>query len=367
MTCGLDAFSTLGNTIMVPEAEINAGVVRNADILITRSKVNINDALLDGSRVTFYGTATAGTDHVDAAALERRGIAWAEAAGSNANSVAEYILASLSHLALNHQVDWTGKTMGIIGAGHVGSRLAELAEPFGLKVILNDPPLFDATGIAHYQKLDYLLAHSDIVSLHVPLTNSGAYPTAGMADHAFFAMMKPGAVFINASRGEVVVESALQHAADKRAFLAIVLDVFAHEPDIQIDTLKIAAIGTPHIAGYSYDGRVKGTAMVYQAACRHLGVKPAWKAPLATSTVVLGAIPKQPAPHHLYEFIESAYSPAADDQRLRSLPVGMPMRKHFQKLRQEYPERREFQAYTLTTGDPGSTFATRVKKLGFRI
>jgi erythronate-4-phosphate dehydrogenase len=364
---GAEAFARLGRVELVPEAEINASVIRGAQALITRSKVRVNEALLEGSSLQFYGTATAGTDHVDIAALERRGITWSEAAGSNANSVAEYVLCALAHLGLSRGLVWRGRTLGVVGAGHVGSRLAELAPALGLRVLLNDPPLRDRTGLPHYRPLTEVLAESDIVSLHVPLTDDGPYPTRGMADSVFFASMKPGAVFINASRGEVVVEQALRLASAHGAFAALVLDVFDHEPDIDLAILNIADLASPHIAGYSLDGRLKGTELVYRAACLRLGIDPVWQPPAAVRLTTLAPPAGVVGDILVQHCLLLAYHPLRDDERLRALPIGQPMRTHFQGLRQSYPERREFPHFRVDAGrcDPVATASLR--RLGFAV
>lgn len=361
---GAEAFQTLGEVEMVAEKDITSAVVRDADILVTRSKVRVDDQLLEGSRLRFYGTATAGYDHVDVAALERRGIAWTQAPGSNANSVAEYVIATLAWLGLQRQVDWTGKTMAIIGAGHVGGRLAVLARAFGLRVLLNDPPRRAATGDERYLPLHEAIRDADIVTLHVPLTDDGPCPTRGMADANFFALMRPGAVLINSSRGEVVSEPAMADAVRSGRFSAVMLDVFDHEPDISIATLCQADLATPHIAGYSLDARLRGTEMVYQAACRHVGVAPVWTLPPGMPAA---SLPREPIRDvmAMYDFILSAYNPGEDDRRLRSLPVGIRMADHFQDLRRHYPERREFRHVDLSS--PGSLPELRrcIELLGF--
>lgn len=364
---GREAFSTMGEVTMVPESEIDAAVIKGVDILVSRSKVNVNDRLLEGSTLAFYGTATAGFDHVDVNALERRKIAWSQAPGSNANSVAEYVLAVLSHLALQRDVYWEGKTLGIIGAGQVGSRLAIVAEAFGLRVLLNDPPLRQKTGKACYRQLFEVLEQSDIVSLHVPLNDAGDFATRRMADAVFFAAMKTGAVFINASRGEVVDESALARAAVKGVFSAIILDVFDHEPDININTLKLALLASPHIAGYSLDGRLKGTEMIYQAACRHFGIRPSWQIPEVLKPEKLTIESPARGSQALYQTILKAYNPEADDRRLRALPADIPMRKHFQSLRQNYPERREFRHFSVAGAQDNDALTAALIKTGFKI
>lgn len=326
---------------MMAERDINAAALRGVDVLATRSKTRINDALLEGSTLQFYGTATAGTDHVDAGALARRGIAWSAAPGSNANSVAEYVIAALAWFTHERGLAWSGKTIAIIGAGNVGARLAALAPALGLRVRLNDPPRRDATGDPALEPLEDVVAGADIVTLHAPLTDDGPYPTRGMAGAPFFERMKPGALFINAARGEVVDEPALLAAARAGQFAGVVLDVFDHEPAISSAMCGLATIATPHIAGYSLDGRRLGTEMIYRAACRHFGREPAWR-------IEPEAHPRAVAGDSAMTAILSAYNPALDDQRLRAVPPGVAMADHFNRMRKEYPERREFRCFRPT-------------------
>jgi erythronate-4-phosphate dehydrogenase len=189
---GREAFATLGEVVVAPERAISADLVRDADALITRSKVKVDRRLLDQSRVTFVGTATAGTDHFDIPFLEEKQIRWCAAPGCNANSVAEYVAAALLALANRFDIRLGGRTIAIVGAGNVGRRVAEIATAMGLHVLLNDPPLAAATGDPAYRPLDEVLAKADIVSLHVPLTDDGPCPTRKMVDARFFSRIKPG-------------------------------------------------------------------------------------------------------------------------------------------------------------------------------
>lgn len=363
---GAEAFETIGSVRMVPESEITREVIHDADVLVTRSKVKINDRLLADSRLSFYGTATAGFDHVDVRALERRGIAWSQAPGSNANSVVEYVLACLSWLGLHKNISWRGKTLGIIGAGQVGSRLQKAAAALGLNVLLNDPPLREQTGDSKYISLDDVIRQADVISLHVPLSDDGPQATRTMVNSTFFSYMRTGAVFINASRGEVVKENDLIRAAHDRKFSAVVLDVFDHEPDIDPDVLDLASLASPHIAGYSLDGRLKGTEMVYLAACKKLGIEPRWKIPPVTTPLIIRAPPPDTDERTLFRIILGAYDPREDDRRLREVPDGVSMGSHFQKLRKLYPERREFRHYGVE-GLVSKPVADALTNLGFNI
>lgn len=372
VTLGREAFSTLGEVVSIPEKEITADVVRDADLLITRSKVKVDAALLDGSRVAFVATATAGIDHFDTAYLNAQPIAWTAAPGSNANSVAEWFAAALLRLHLVRGEPLAGKTLGIIGVGHVGSRVAAIAPALGLEPLLHDPPRAAVEPGPMWVDRDTLLAQSDIVTLHVPLTDSGPYATREMVDCRFLSALKPGAIFINASRGEVVDEDCLQLGLGQRWIDHALLDVFAHEPDVDPRVAADAFLVTPHIAGYSYEGRVRGTEMCYRAACGFLEVEPRWSPP-----------PLAPDPARVFELdprgrselealadvVLRAYDIGADDRALRAGlgPDADARRKHFQSLRASYPDRHEFPAFTVRLAAPAPALAAKLSRLGFNV
>lgn len=364
---GEEAFATLGHVRMMPEQAIDRASLEGVDVLITRSKVNITNHLLPDHGLLFYGTATAGIDHVDVPALAARGIPWSAAPGSNATSVAEYVIAALARFGLKHGTTWRGKTLAIIGAGHVGMRLAGLAPALGLAVRLNDPPKRDATGDPRYENLRDVLADADVVSLHVPRTTSGRYPTNGMVDEAFLRGIKPGALFINASRGEVIAsEQALVAARMNGRLGGLLLDVFHHEPGIDEGTMAGSDLATPHIAGYSLDARWRGTAMVYEAACRCLGVSANWHLPAPASRQALALAPIGDDEHTLFDFITRAYDPWRDDEALRALSSGRSMATHFSALRQHYPVRHEFNFFRAENLLPArANLRARIAQLGF--
>lgn len=369
---GREAFSTLGDVEWVPERDINPHVVRDADLLITRSKVKLTRELLQNSHVSFVATATAGVDHLDAAFLDERPIAWASAPGSNANSVAEWVTAALLHLAAKQGIELQGRTLGIIGVGNVGSRVAALAPALGLRVLLNDPPRALAEPGPRWQSLETVLAESDFISLHVPLVDGGPCPTRAMVDCRFLSSLKPGAIFLNASRGEVVDEDSLLLSLDQHCLSHAILDVFAHEPDVNPQTAAKAALVTPHIAGYSYEGRVRGTEMCYLAACRFLEVEPRWSPP---------PLPPDPARtinldprgrtimESLAFVVQSAYAITNDDRALRDGLVAdeTARRRHFQSLRAHYPDRHEFSAFTVRLTGAAPDLAARLRQLGFAV
>ena len=273
---GEEAFSTLGVVQVIPDNEINSEAVRDADILITRSKTQITPELLRGSRIKFYGTATAGTDHIHIPYLEENNICWVSAPGGNARSVAEYVTAAMLILANRYSLELEKLTLGVAGVGNVGREVVKLGEALGMTVLKNDPPLRAATGNLEYVFLEDLIRQSDLVSLHVPLITSGKYATADMVDYRFLEWMAPGSFLINTARGEIVDEEALEDALNHGQLRGAVLDVWKNEPTCNDKLAQRAEIATPHIAGYSDEGRRRGTEMVYRSACEYFERSPVW-------------------------------------------------------------------------------------------
>ncbi|MBI3985304.1 MAG: 4-phosphoerythronate dehydrogenase PdxB [Lentisphaerae bacterium] len=366
-----EAFGTMGDVTVLPGREITAETVRDADILVLRSTTRVNAALLDGSRVRFVGTATIGTDHLDIGFLERRGIRWCASPGCNANSVSEYLVSALLCLGQRHGFALEGKTLGIIGVGNVGSRVAEKAGALGLRVLLNDPPKFELTGDSRFLPLDTLLKQSDILTLHVPLTKTGPHPTFHLADDAFFAALKPGCLFINAARGAVLSSDALLKAMDRRTVRHAVLDTWEGEPDIRWDLLKRTDLATPHIAGYSFDGMVIGTMMLYHELCRFLQIEPAWTPeallpPPVVPTLLIDAA-GQSDETVLGSVVRRVYDVECDDRRLRA-GENRPETgrgKHFDHLRRTYPVRREFAFTRVETRNGRESLDRKLGGLGF--
>ena len=371
-----EAFRTLGETTIVEGRGIRPEQVRDAEILAVRSTSKINRALLDGSRVRFVGTATIGTDHMDIPWLEERGIRWCFAPGCNANSVSEYLVTALLTLAHRHGYSLAGKTIGVVGIGNVGRRVVEKMEALGLRVLPNDPPREEAEGAGaglKFVPLETLLRESDIVTLHVPLTKSGRHPTAQMAGEDFFRRLKPGCIFVNAARGGLMNTRALLAAMDSGVVRHAVIDTWEGEPAYSCELLARVDIASPHIAGHSFEGKVNGTAMVYQDACRFLGVPAAWSAD--------GALPPPPVPELtvdaagrrddevLWELAHQVYDIEGDDLRLRSgsVPDEVMRAKHFDRLRESYPMRREFPYTRVTATGASPSLLRTIAGLGFRL
>lgn len=381
MPFATEAFGTLGEVTSKDGRLITSADVHDADILAIRSTTNAGPALLGHSRVRFVGTATIGTDHMDIPWMEENGIRWCYAPGCNANSVSEYITAALLHLAVKHGFVLAGRTVGIVGVGNVGTRVAAKARALGLKVILCDPPRARGEGKGRngedgrplsFRPLEEVLASSDIVTMHVPLTRSGPDATVGMANAEFFKTMKHGAIFINSARGGAMVSDALIAALASGKVSHTVIDTWENEPGTDTELLARADIGTPHIAGHSYDGKVAGTVMVYREACSFLKVEPGWTPdallpPPNVPHVTLDAAGKTDD-QATWELVRKVYDITTDDAALRATPADPSANaKHFDLLRKKYPVRREFPFTTVTLRNASVSLANRIADLRFRV
>ncbi len=261
--------SNMETVVYAKGRDIDPVMLKDADALLIRTRTKCNAGLLEGSRVKFIASATIGEDHVDIPYCTRSGISVYFAKGCNSAGVMQYVYTALSVLYLRFGYDFFGKTIGVVGVGNVGSKVVRMAERLGMRVLMCDPPRERAeTGRKNGKKnlfvsLDELLAASDIVTLHVPLTEE----TERMADNAFFEKMKEGAVLINTSRGEVVDDDALIRHRSRLS--RVVLDVWNGEPEIAGSLLRLVDIATPHIAGYSRQGKINGSNMVLNALGRY--------------------------------------------------------------------------------------------------
>lgn len=365
-----EAFGTLGDVEILPPSSITRERVRRADLLCIRSTTRAGRALLDGSRVRFVGTATIGTDHMDLDYMKKAGIKWSSAPGCNANSVSEYVAAALLCLARRHGFTLEGRSVGVIGVGSVGGLVARKAEALGLRALLNDPPRSDSEGDPVFRPLDDVLAESDILTLHVPLNRGGRYPTERMADGDFFRRLKPGCVFMNTARGAVVDSDALIEAVDRGIVAHAVVDTWEGEPVFRSDVLGKAALGTPHIAGYSFDGKVAGTVIIYREACRFLGAEPEWTPGALLPEPVVPEIRFNAEGLNdesaLHDIVRKVYDIGADDRRMRAAAAdGQRRGESFEQLRRDYPERREFQFTRVTFRHARPRLVEKTAALGF--
>ena len=345
-------FEPFAQVVYLPGKEIDREVLKDADALITRTRTKCTRELLEGSQVKHIATATIGFDHIAVAEVESLGISWNNAPGCNANSVGQYMTASL--LSLGEELE--GKTLGVVGVGHVGSIVARYAEALGMKVLRNDPPREEA-GEKGFVSLDEVLESADMVTLHVPLEYEGKYPTFHMADEKFFSRMRKGAVFFNASRGEAVDSSALKKALQTGQVSKAVLDVWENEPAIDLELMKMCLISTMHIAGYSTDGKANGTAASVRAVARALGICELYNWSPAELPEPLEE--KEIKFVSLKETVLHTYDPQKDSGRLRNAP------ENFEELRGSYPLRREFQAFHVV--DAPEKERKILELLGFQI
>ncbi len=317
--------------VYLPGREITAAVVANADALIVRTRTRCDAALLRGSKVQFIATATIGFDHIDQAYCREAGIVWRSAPGCNAASVEQYVVSSLYLLQRERGLSLKGATIGVVGVGNVGSRVAAAAARLGMRVLLCDPPR--AKHEAGFVTLEVVQREADIITFHTPLTHEGEDATFHLADETFFQSLSKPVVLLNTSRGEVVDNEALLRALECGSVSEAVIDVWEHEPNISLPLLEKAFIATPHIAGYSADGKANATRMALEALCDHFHIAPHFCV----------TPPPPPIPIIYIRSEEEAqlisYDPRTDDAALRANP------EQFEQLRGNYPLRRELTAY----------------------
>ena len=339
-----EAFRHVGSVRTMPGRAITRTAAKSADILLVRSITRVDANLLSGTRIQFVGSATIGTDHIDRPALQARGIAFAHARGAGAEAVVEYVTTALIVIASREKLFTGVKTLGIVGCGDIGSRVLRRARALGMRVLQNDPPLADASGGPHsYVHLNKLLRDSDIVTLHVPLAVAGSNATHHLISQSALSRMKPGAWLINTARGAVADSAALQSALCHGTLGGAVLDVWENEPTPSLSLLRAASLATPHIAGHSYDGKLRGTILLYQAVTRHFGLAPLWNfaavarppAPL----VLTAPANAQDATDWLDGLTRCMYDLRADDARTKTL-LNAPLHalaSRFSALRTSYP------------------------------
>lgn len=372
--CGERAFGTIGSVLVLRDDEVDCQAIGDADVLVTRSKTRIDSELVTGAKkLRFVGTATAGFDHIDTELLDSMGLAWSAAPGCNAASVAEYVVAALLEVAVHEGRGLAGRSIAIIGVGEVGRRVAERARGLEMNVLLNDPPRAENEPHSNFRELKDILPQADIVTVHAPLTESGRHPTMKMIDRDFMACLRQDCTFINAARGEIVDESALADAIDAGIIRHTVLDVWDGEPYCNPDLLERVDIATPHIAGYSIDGKLRGTGMVYRSACEVLGIDPCWneteflpESPL--SECVLSNMDANDEAL-LLELVRQIYNIRSDDSALR--PANYLSREEhaqlFKNIRRDYHIRREFAGTKVHVVSTNKKLADKVQSIGFQL
>jgi erythronate-4-phosphate dehydrogenase len=365
----VEVFSKIGNVVTLETSAINKESIRDADILIIRSETKIDEAVLTGSSVRFVGTVTAGIDHLDTDYLASKGIAWASAPGCNSNAVAEYVVAALLRWSVKTGETLSGKSLGVVGAGHVGSKVARYAQALGMNVLLNDPPLARTTLQPCYLPLDDLMS-ADFISLHVSLTTTGMDATYHFFDEERLMKMKHGAVLINTSRGAVVETHALRKAIQSGHLASIMLDVWEGEPEIDLDLLSRTFLATPHIAGYSLDAKLSALKNVYERVCSFLGINAEqMENTIKTQLPIMIPTRISDTMEIIACAVNTAYNIEVDDELLRKLP-DIPLSErgsYFRKLRAEFRERREFPAWAVHGSGNRESAREILDALGFSI
>jgi len=356
-----ETFSLHGEVTHVNGRLLRKAEIRDMDALIVRSVTTVNAELLKDTAVQFAGSATIGVDHLDIPWLDQQGIRWASAPGCNADAAAQYTLAMILLACRRTRIELASSRVGIVGLGNVGNRLWHLLQEFGVKEFsLCDPPLAE-TGVPGLCTFEQLKA-CNVVTFHVPLSTSGAHPTLGMVNGGFLNSLPKGALLVNSSRGKVFEPEALQRwLADGQGFAA--LDVYPHEPVKENSLIKLLSVTTPHVAGYSLDGKWNGTLMVYRQFCEWLRVEERCVSPLprldghqltlqqadSAEGAVLAACPVERDDRNMRETITAAVEKGE----------GL-----FDKLRSNYPARRDFAGWSVPENLPASQ-ANTLLALGF--
>jgi erythronate-4-phosphate dehydrogenase len=359
------ALEGVAEVVYLPGSKTTPEVVKDADALITRTRTICNEQLLAGSHVKFIATATIGYDHIDTDYCHKAGIVWTNAPGCNAKSVEQYIAAALFTWALKRRVKLREKTIGIVGVGNVGSKVARFCEILGMKVLLNDPPRERKEGSQYFVSLDAIRKNADIITFHVPLYLTGEDATWHMVDSRFLSGLVNKPLLINSCRGEVFDSVEIIKSIESNTLSGFIADCWENEPGINLELLRLADIGTPHIAGYSRDGKANGTMMSVQAVSRffHLGIdnwQPVGVECPGNQLIEMDGT-RRDEESVIAEAILGTYDIEADDQALRNSPA------FFEKLRGDYPVRREFDSYTVKTHNVPDRTTEKLSHIGFTL
>lgn len=359
------AFEEVAEVVYLPGPKTTAEIAKDADAIVTRTRTICNEKLLAGSSVKFIVTATIGYDHIDTDFCNSVGIHWTNAPGCNSKSVEQYIASTLMVLAEKKGWNLSEKTIGVVGVGNVGSKVARISEIFGMKVLLNDPPRERVEGSTQFVGLETILNEADIITLHVPLNMKGEDATFHLANAGFFSKLKHKPVLINSCRGEVTETEAVKNALNAGTISAFVCDCWENEPDLDHELLSQTEIATPHIAGYSKDGKATGTLMSVQAISQFFGLGLENWQPTGVE------MPSEPVfeldgtglseQQILSKAILHTYDIRNDDKDFRDNVT------QFEQLRGDYPTRREFPAYTVKVRNVNDSTLEKLSGIGFSI
>lgn len=359
------ALESFAKVVYLAGSKTTAEVVKDADALITRTRTICDKKLLQGSNVKFIATATIGFDHIDTEYCRQAGIEWANAPGCNAESVNQYISSALFSYSMRKRFDLRDKSIGIVGVGQVGSRIAKTCEILGMNVLLNDPPRERNEDSSNFVSLKTIQEEADIITFHVPLNLDGEDVTFHMANEGFLQNLNKKPLIINSSRGEIFSSKAVYSSKEAGDISGVIIDCWENEPNLDLGLLKQSEYGTPHIAGYSKDGKANGTKMSVQAVSRFFNLsidnwQPAEvELPEKTEIEIDGT--QRPEYSILAETILSTYDIGTDNHKLKNSP------HLFEKLRGDYPVRREFNSYSIKAKNIEIETMEKLRKLKFNI
>ena len=359
------AFEGVAEVVYLPGSKTTTEIAKDADAIVTRTRTICNEKLLAGSSVKFIATATIGYDHIDTDFCEATGIQWTNAPGCNSKSVEQYIASTIMVLAELNGWNLSEKTIGVVGVGNVGSKVARICEIFGMKVLRNDPPRERAEGSEQFVSIQQVMEEADIITLHVPLNMKGEDATYHLGNESFLSALKRKPVLINSCRGEVTETNAVKTALQSGHISAFVCDCWENEPDLDMELLSLTEIATPHIAGYSKDGKATGTLMSVQAISKYFGLGLENWLPTGVEE------PKEPVfeidgaglteQQIISKAILHTYDIRKDDANFRNNVT------QFEQLRGDYPTRREFPAFTIKAKNVIEKTVEKLKQVGFKV
>lgn len=350
-----------GEVVYLAGADFSKAAIVDADALIVRTVTHFDESILNGSSVKLICSATIGYDHIDTDYCDRNNIIWKNAPGCNSSSVQQYVASALIMMSRLKGFDLSTKTIGIVGVGNVGKKVAAICEILGMRVLLNDPPRADIEGAEDFVPLEEIIKESDIITFHTPLTKEGEYKTYHLADTDFFQSLDKKPIIINSARGSIIDTQAIKEAIKKGLISGAVIDCWENEPDIDLEYLSMVDIATPHIAGYSADGKANATRMSLTSLANFFGL---YKSPI---TAIEAPTPENSVidlnnfsgEQRVYEAMLTSYSIMDDFKRLKDNPAM------FKQLRNEYPLRREYPAYQIKNAR--ATELQQIHQLGFRM
>ena len=364
-----ETFSSAGELVLLPGREISNQDVHNADALIVRTTTKITSTLIQNSTLKFIGSATSGFDHIDVNSLQKCGIEFSHAPGCNANAVVDYIFSAMAWWGLKNKIDFRDQSIGIVGAGNVGSRLALKAAELGMNVLVYDPYLENSHELAGYFSSLEKVLEQEIVTLHTPLTRLGSHPTYHMLNTSRLNKLRQGAVLINAARGEIIDNQALDNLLDSRTDLNVIMDVWEGEPFINRRLAQKVSIATPHIAGYSLKGKNTATEMICSAFCNRFAVGPeAIKTKEKSQPLSRPQTSKSDDNAFIFSrLLLQAYPIQEDILKDNFTSDNKKAAENFDQKRDSYLFRREFSDYVLDAKNYSSKTNSDLKVLDFEL